>query len=139
MDKSNKIIEFPTKLRVPELPEWMQKAQDVWDLLDVEQRGTLLTWLMNIVQLDIKDSLSGKIPPGAFFTAVEEAYSDELGKCYLCSRIVDGNEEEFNDQRYLCLFCSVKVANILIACGVDHKKYFPAMEDRPVQKWRVEP
>jgi hypothetical protein len=106
-------------------------------LSDVDKEN-LLRVVADLIYQEIKDGLDEK-ERGPFFELVEELYEERYPpQCYFCNHKVDPNADEFNrDDWGLCIFCQLKLANILTALGIDVKKLFPGMGERKIQKTRL--
>lgn len=60
-----------------------------------------------------------------------------VNECYFCNKDIDPNETEFTKDTHLCLFCLLKAANVLTACGVDPRKLSEIIHKREVQKTKL--
>ena len=78
-----------------------------------------------------------KAKEGPFFEKVDEIYKELKQPCYFCNEDIDPNEVEFTKDTRLCLFCLLKVGNILTAFGFDPKKLPGIVSTRKVQKTRI--
>lgn len=126
-----KLIQFPD-------PDWqvIEQSLKILDNLPDEAVIPLIGLIAYLFLEDMRIGLSGG-EQHPFFKKVDELYKQIHGECYFCNRDIDPNETEFTQDTHLCLFCLLKVANILTAAGVDPKKLSEKIGKREVQKARL--
>ena len=121
----------------------------MWNDIPEEKRGDLLEYLINLMLDDVRKGVSGK-DETPLFKVIDEIYDEYRPKgCYFCDSTIDGNELEFNPDRNICLECGLKVANLLVACGLSKERVeeimrlfdpgllTPDIGERPIQKTRL--
>ena len=116
-------------------PRYIREARKLLKSLPDEDLDNVLRFIGKLLLEEIQRGLEGE-ETGPFYEAVQDMF-DEAHPCYFCNRGIDGNAEEFNGDVHLCLNCTSKIANVLVACGVDHRVLFPGMCDRTIQVTRV--
>jgi len=100
----------------------IKAVSEVWNDIPQEKQEAFLQYLINFVLDDVRKGVSGEdeIP---LFKVIDEIYDEYRPKgCYFCDNTIDGNELEFNPDRNICLECGLKVANLLVACGLSKER-----------------
>ena len=120
------------------IPKYIQDAKLILSGLSDEQAKDVIMLLAGQFIEEIELGLEGEIDyeEGPFFEAVDKMYEGSEPKgCYFCDTSIDGNEVPFDypDTTKLCLSCILKVANLLIAFGIQPGSLFPGMKDRQIQ------
>lgn len=119
-------------------PKYIDKARGLLASLPEVEVVYIVQYLANQFIEEIKQGLEGEIEyeDAPFFEAIDHLYEDAQPKgCYFCDKFIDGNETLFDypDKTRLCLTCMAKVANLLVAFGIDHESLFPGMGERKIQ------
>ena len=119
--------------------EALEKASGVLAKLSEHEVELVITYLADQFVEEIEQALEGEIEykNAPFFEVIDRIYKEAQPKgCYFCDRSIDGNAEPFDypDKTRICLTCMDKVANLLVAFGIDHTSLFPAMGKRTAQK-----
>ena len=120
------------------IQQWVKEGQDILFKLTDKEAKVITAYIVNLVLADVKRGLEGE-EPSPLFQAIDEEYRKASKGCYFHDNDIDGNETEFNLDSHLCLFCMVKLANILQAFGISPGCLFPHMSERGVQKTRLHP
>jgi hypothetical protein len=119
-------------------PEHIRTALDHLQGIDEKKAYKVIRYLAELLLTEIQDGLNGD-SEGPFFKMVDKMYREakEIKGCYFCDPEIDPNATEFNKDTRLCMFCRLKVANILQAFNIHPSVLFPEIGDRKVQKARV--
>lgn len=120
-------------------PKYIQKAKDLLSGLTEEQVKDVTMFIAGQFIEEIEQGLEGEIdyPEAPFFEVVDRMYEEAQVKgCYFCDRSIDGNAEPFDypGKTKICLSCMAKVANLIVAFGIDHRVLFPGMGERKIQE-----
>jgi hypothetical protein len=86
---------------------------------------------------EIKQGLEGEVDyeDAPFYEMVNKLYEESQVKgCYFCDRDIQGNDIPFDVNTPICMSCELKVANFMVAFGIDPRVLFPAMGDRKKQQ-----
>ena len=121
----------------PSSLEWMERGKRILKNLDDDDGSAVISVILAHVMEDIRLGFSDPKGNNPAFDIVNKIIQTAAGQCYFCSKGIDPNETEFNRDTHLCLFCMLKVANILKACGVKPQKLFPKIGKREVQKTKI--
>jgi hypothetical protein len=123
-------------------PRYIREASKLLDTMPEKDIMNIAKLFWSIFLTEVRDGLERK-ELGPFFEMVDKLY-EEAGygpgyapNCYFCDHVIDGNAEEFNLDSHLCLSCTVKVANVLTAFGIDHRILFSGMAERAIQRTRI--
>lgn len=119
--------------------ESLEKAPEILAELPKHEVELIVTYFADQFVEEIKQGLEGEIEykDAPFFEVVDRLYEEvEVKGCYFCDRSIDGNAEPFDypNTTKICLSCMDKVANFLVAFGIDHTSLFPGMGERKIQK-----
>jgi len=71
------------------------------------------------------------------FDKIDDVYREasKIRNCYFCSGTdIDPNDEEFNKDTHVCMYCTLKLANYTKAMGIEPRLIFPLAGERRVQK-----
>lgn len=111
-------------------------ADKIIEKLGTEASDQLLTLMIHSWLQSVKEGVEGQ--PNPIYDAVKKIMNiNKVEGCYFCDDSIDPNEREFNLDEKMCMFCQLKVANILVALGIDHTKLFPLAGPRAVQKTQI--
>jgi|PlaIllAssembly_1097288.scaffolds.fasta_scaffold138710_2 hypothetical protein len=113
-----------------------ETSKKILTALDTGEHDKLLTLLIDTWLQSVREGVEGE--PNPIYDAVKKIMSlNKVEGCYFCDDSIDPNEWEFNLDTKMCMFCQLKVANILAALGIDHTKLFPLAGPRTVQKTQI--
>ena len=121
----------------PSSLEWMERGKRILKNLSKEDGSAVISVIFAHVIEDVQRGIAGSKENNPAFDVINKIIQTAAGQCYFCNKKIDPNETEFNRDTHLCLFCMLKVANILEACGVDPQKLFPKIGKREVQKTKI--
>jgi len=128
------------KSKVVELtPAYVTIAVNAMAKLTKEERDAIAKYATDLFVREVHRGLEGEVgyDEAPFFEVIDRMYRNAQPKgCYFCDADIDGNEVPFDypDSTRLCLECQLKVANLLVAFGIDPQCLFPGMGERKRQK-----
>jgi len=119
-------------------PKYIQAAKEVLAGLPEDQVKDVTMFIAGQFIEEIGLGLEGELEyrEAPFFEVVDKMYEESQPKgCYFCDRSIDGNEKPFDypNSTKLCLTCMLKVANLMVAFGINPGSLFPGMGDRQIQ------
>jgi len=124
-------------LKLP-TPDWIERGRVALGRLTENDATAIIALATSIIIQEVKAGLAGALEDESpIFDIINQEIKNAAGECYFCNKDIDPNETEFNRNTHLCLFCMLKVANILTAVGVDPKKLFEKIGKREVQKTKL--
>ena len=118
-------------------PNLIEKGREILSKLSDEDGTAVIAVVTHIIIEDVKAGLAGDSEDRPVFELIDQEFRRAVGHCYFCNKEIDANETEFNLDTHLCLFCQLKVANILTAVGVDPRGLFPDIGERFMQKTKL--
>ena len=119
-------------------PKYVLRARELLRKSPKEDVDGVIKMVVQMLLQEIEDGLDNEFEEERpFFEKVNELYMSYSQGCYFCDKEISGDETEFNLDVHLCLSCMSKVANILIAFGIDHQLLFPGM-NKKIQKTRLD-
>ena len=133
-----KILEF-RKLdhNSEEYVRLLERGLEVLSQIQDDDSMAIVSLLIQSVMDEVEAGVTGQ-EIGPLFEMIDGIYRKAKdSKCYFCNEDVDPNETEFTKKTHLCLFCLLKVANILTAAGLDPKKISGIAGNRRIQKTRL--
>lgn len=128
-DENEKVIKLT--------PKYIEEAKEILANLPDDQVGSIMKFIAGQFTKEIELGLEGEVDyeDAPFFGLIDRMYEDAQPKgCYFCDRSIDGNAVPFEDKTKLCLTCKLKVANLLVAFGIDPNCIFSGMGKRKIQK-----
>lgn len=128
---NEKVVQFTSK--------YIVKAREALANMPEDEIVYIVKYLADQFIGEIEQGLEGEIEykDAPFFEVIDRMYEGAQPKgCYFCDRSIDGNAEPFDypDKTRICLTCMDKVANLLVAFGIDHESLFPGMGERKIQE-----
>jgi len=116
-------------------PKYIEEAKQVLANLPDEQVGSIMKFIAGQFAKEIEQGLDGELDykDAPFFELIDRMYDEAQPKgCYFCDRSIDGNAEPFDypNKTKICMSCMAKVANLLVAFGIDPNCIFPGIGDR---------
>jgi len=121
-------------------PRHIQEAKKILASMSDEAVEQVVKFIAGQFIEEIEQGLEGEVnfEDAPFFELVNRIYEESQPRgCYFCDRSIDGNAEPFDypNKTKLCLSCMLKVANLLVAFGIDPDSLFDGMGmgDRKIQ------
>jgi len=130
---------MPNEKVVNLTPKYIEDAKEILSNLTEGQVNSIAKFLSGQFIAEVEQGLEGEVDykDAPFFELIDRMYEDAQPKgCYFCDRSIDGNAVpfEYPDKTKLCLTCKLKVANLLVAFGINHECLFPGMSKRELQR-----
>jgi len=119
-------------------PKYIQTAKEVLSDLSEDQVKDITMFIAGQFIEEIGLGMEGELEysEAPFFEVVDKMYEEsQVRGCYFCDPSIDGNETSFDfpNKTKLCLSCMLKVANLMVAFGINPGSLFHGMGDRQIQ------
>lgn|GEM_PF-2053749 len=119
--------------------KFIREGRGVLAELNNEDSQDVLHYITNKFVHDVRKGLEGEIgyKDSPFFEVVDKIYEEyKVRGCYFCDHDIDGNAVPFDYPKTtkICLSCQLKIANLLVAFGINPKGIFPGIGERKLQK-----
>lgn len=117
-------------------PRMAKRLLKYMDGVDQDLADTMMMISLEAVLDAVKEGMKGEVNP-VYAKIREIMFENKIESCYFCNDHIDPNEQEFNLDKSLCLFCQLKLANILVALDVNPKRLLPLVGERKIQQTRI--